>query len=285
VARWEAGRGQAGGGPRSGGAGLGACGGAGRSHSAGTRNRLRIRPAVVAVRQRGEHVQPRRPAVTAKVYRAAGAYPAAGAYRADGADRAVRSGDLGSGSWASAIARRGCDRGWCGVTAGIWLGAGCLGPGRTVTLLAGRAHQPVESIHTPARSQCPCPVVRFAQRSQVGELRPAANDVTASSGQSELITDDTVFGNRQRIKQRVMAGRGRFGVRRRMRGHPPGVRWRARQPSLGHPARPASYRRSAGPAPRRERPGVPRQCLRAHLPLPHPVPCGTARQWRTTPTG
>ena len=267
-----AGRGQSEGGLRSSGAGLRACGVAVRSHLAGIRNRLWIRPAVVAGRQRGEHVQPRWPAVTAEAYRTAGTD------RAAGAGRAARSGDLGSCSRAPAIARPGRDRGWCGGMAGIWLGAGHPRPRRIVTLLAGEAHQPVECVHTPARGQCPHPVVRLAQRSRVGELRPAASDVTASRRQPELITDDTASGNRQRINQRIMTGPGRIGVCRRMPGRPAGVRRRARQSPLSYSARPASYRQPARPAPRRQRPGVPGQCLRAHLPSRILSPCGTARQ-------
>jgi hypothetical protein len=218
-------------------------------------------------------MQPVRPAVTAEAYRAA------------------QSGDLGPrlgassiarprwGRWAPTIGRAGRDGGRCGAAGNVWLGTGYPWLGHTVTLLAGGAQQLVEGVHMPARSQCPCPVVRLAQGSQVGELRPAAWDVAAGGRQPDLIADDAVFGDRQRIKQRITAGTrpGCLVVRWWAQRQPAAARWRTAQSSLSHLACPAPHRQSA----RRDRAGMPRQRSRAHLPLPASCSCRRARQQRT----
>jgi hypothetical protein len=74
-----------------------------------------------------------------------------------------------------------------------------------VTLLAGWAHQPANTVLTPARDQRSGPVVGLPERGQVGEPCEAACHVTPGSGDADLITNDTVLGDRDRVNQRITA--------------------------------------------------------------------------------
>jgi len=68
-----------------------------------------------------------------------------------------------------------------------------------VTLLAAWADKSAVSVRAPAHSERSRPVVRLAKRGRVRETSEAAGHVTAGGRQTDLITDDTVFGDRDRV--------------------------------------------------------------------------------------
>jgi hypothetical protein len=176
--------------------------------------RLLCVPAIEVVCQRGKQVQPLRPAVTAL------------------ACRAAQPGHHQSHGFAPATAA-GRGDGWRGARVLIdpvaryppW-------PCHIITLLAGRACQPADRVRTPARHQRPSPVVRFAQRRRVREPRGAARHVTPGSRYPDLVTDDAVFGNSNRMKQRIMAPWRPWRLSFRSRAH---------QSQCHHPACPAPH--------------------------------------------
>jgi hypothetical protein len=72
-----------------------------------------------------------------------------------------------------------------------------------VTLLAGWAHQPAQSVLHPARNNRPGPVVGLPGRDRIRESRPAPGHVAPGSREADLITNDTVPGDRNRMSQRI----------------------------------------------------------------------------------
>jgi hypothetical protein len=78
---------------------------------------------------------------------------------------------------------------------------GCL----VVRLLAGGADQPAERVPRPARTGRPGPVVGLAERGRISEGCPAAGHVAPGGGLADLITEDTVLGDRDRMDQRIEA--------------------------------------------------------------------------------
>jgi hypothetical protein len=79
--------------------------------------------------------------------------------------------------------------------------AGCL----VVTPLAGGANLPAEPVPRPACTCRPNPVVGLAERGRIGECCRAACHVAPGGREADLIADDTVFGDRDRIDQRLEA--------------------------------------------------------------------------------
>jgi hypothetical protein len=76
-----------------------------------------------------------------------------------------------------------------------------------VTLLAGGAHQPPTSVLVPARGERSGAVVGFAERGGVREPRAAACHVTPGGWDADLIAYDAVFGDRDRVNQRITTRR------------------------------------------------------------------------------
>src|SRR6516225_5127080 len=119
------------------------------------------------------------------------------------------------------------------------------------TLLAGGAHQPPISVLAPARGERPDPVVGLAERGGVREPRAAASHVAPGGRDADLITNDTVLGDRDRVNQRIATSRSPVCPR---------VSWRTGGPQLSHPA---------GPAPGARPPCVLGTRLWAHPASPH----------------
>ena len=135
-------------------------------------------------------------------------------------------------------------------------------PRHILTLLAGRAYQPADGVRAPARHQCPGTVVCLPERRRVREPHDAARHVAPGSRYPDLITDDTVFGDSNRMKQRVRAP----GRPRRL-----SARSRAHQSQCHHPACPASRAR--------------RQGMPGHRPCTHPAPPASCRLHTTRQQG
>jgi len=172
-------------------------------------------PATKVVRQRGKQVWPLRPAVTARAYCAA----PPGYHQPHG------------GATATAAPGRGGS--WRGATVVIHPMAKYPSrPRHTITLPAGRAYQLADRVRAPARHQCPSTVVCLPQRRRVREPRGAASHVAPGSRYPDLITDDTVFGNSNRMNQRVIAPGRPWRL---------SVRSRAHQSQFHHPACPAPH--------------------------------------------
>jgi len=216
---------------------------------AGDDERLPCVPATKVVRQRGKQVWPLRPAVTARAYCAA----PPGYHQPHG------------GATATAAPGRGGS--WRGATVVIHPVARYPSrPRHTITLLAGRAYQLADRVRAPARHQCPSTVVCLPQRRRVGEPRGAASHVAPGSRYPDLITDDTVFGNSNRMNQRVIASGRPWRL---------SVRSRAHQSQFHHPA---------CPAPHPLRHGMPGHRPCAHPPTPPRAGC-VRRASRTSPGG
>ena len=78
---------------------------------------------------------------------------------------------------------------------------------RGVALSAGEANQPAQSVHAPARAHRPSPVVRLPERGRIRKGRTAPRHVTPDDGSPDLVPDDGVPGDRNRMDQRVKAHR------------------------------------------------------------------------------
>jgi hypothetical protein len=78
---------------------------------------------------------------------------------------------------------------------------------RGVMLSAGQANQPAQSVHAPARAHRPSPVVRLPERGRVREGRTAPRHVTTDDRSPDLVPDDAVSGDRNRMGQRIKAHR------------------------------------------------------------------------------
>src|SRR5262245_4256822 len=76
-----------------------------------------------------------------------------------------------------------------------------------VALPAGWANQPAQSILTPARKDRSGPVVRLPECDRIGESRRTPRHVTPGDGGPDLVPDDAVPGNRNRMDQRIEAPR------------------------------------------------------------------------------
>ena len=208
------------------------------------RHTVRYGPAVAAGHQRKEHLQPSRPA-----------RPAA-------AHGVVPPGQQGLHRSAQASRRAARATGWCASTGGPRFTGDRLPRRRAAdTLLAGRAHQPPARVLAPARGKRPGPVVGFAERGGVRERRAAACHVAPGGRDADLVTNDTVFGDRDRVNQRVTA-------RRQPERLPVG--WRAGGSQLSHPASPALRGRP---------PCVPWTRLCAHPSSPHRYRTRHIRKW------
>jgi hypothetical protein len=115
--------------------------------------------------------------------------------------------------------------------AGIWLGSQ---PGRChmVALLASRADHPADGALRPARDERAGPVIGLSKGSWIREDRLAPCHVAPGGRQADLVTDDAVLGDRDRVCERVGAPGRLWDVTVR-------VRPRTGEPSPGHPASPA----------------------------------------------
>jgi hypothetical protein len=76
-------------------------------------------------------------------------------------------------------------------------------PSLAGTLLAGRAHQPGQSVLSPARADRSGPVVRLPECGRIRELRRAPGHVAPGGSDPDLVTDDAVLGDRNRSNQRI----------------------------------------------------------------------------------
>jgi hypothetical protein len=76
---------------------------------------------------------------------------------------------------------------------------------RASALLAGRAHQPGQSVLSPARSDRSRPVVRLPERGRIREPRPAPGHVAPGGREPDLVTNDAVLSDRNRMNQRIEA--------------------------------------------------------------------------------
>jgi hypothetical protein len=82
---------------------------------------------------------------------------------------------------------------------------------RAVTL-ARWAHQPAQIVPRPARGDRPGPVVRLPERGRVRESGLALRHGAPGVRNPDLVADDTLPGNRNRMSQRVEARRALHGV-------------------------------------------------------------------------
>jgi hypothetical protein len=109
-----------------------------------------------------------------------------------------------------------------------------------VTLLAGRAHQPVQSVPRPPGDGCPGPVVSLPERGRIRECHPASWHIAPGGRDPDLITNDTALGDRNRVDQRVEACRNqRVEARRRPCDFTVVVKPGADGTRLTHPGGPA----------------------------------------------
>jgi hypothetical protein len=90
--------------------------------------------------------------------------------------------------------------------AGTWLG-GQPYRCRMVTL-ASRAHHPAEGVLRPARDERAGPVVGLSEGGRIREDRLAPRHVAPGSREADLVTDDAVLGDRDRLCERVGAHGG-----------------------------------------------------------------------------
>jgi hypothetical protein len=177
-------------------------------------------PAVTATYQRGKQAWPRRPVMPT----------------------------LGRGGWPPnrgpyelvRTAGRPCGTaGWPVVTDGT--GFSSENPPRRyrVVTLAGWAHQPAQSVLRPARSDRPSPIVRLPERGRVRESGLAPRHAAPGGRNQDLVTNDTVPGDRNRMNQRIEA-------HRRLRGFTITVSQDADGRRLSSPASPPGHARPPG---------------------------------------
>jgi hypothetical protein len=183
------------------------------------RHRARVRgprprgsPAVTATYQRGKQAWPRRPVMPA----------------------------LGRGGWPPNRRPYGLVRtpgrpygtaGWPVDTDGTGFSRGNPPRRRRVVTPAGWAHQPAQSVLRPARSDRPSPIVRLPERGRVRESGPAPRHGAPGGRNPDLVTNDTVPGDRNRMNQRIEP-------HRRLRGFTITVSQDAGGRRLSHPASP-----------------------------------------------
>jgi hypothetical protein len=149
--------------------------------------------AAAAVYQRGEQAWPLRPVVPAL---------GRGGWRPDG----------GPYGLVRAAARPCGTAAWPVVTGGT--GFSTRHPPRRcgVITLAGWAHQPVQGVFCPACSDCPSPVVCLPERGRSRESGPASRHGAPGGRYPDLVTNDTVSGDRDRMSQRVEPHRSMRGI-------------------------------------------------------------------------
>jgi hypothetical protein len=140
-------------------------------------------PAVTAACQRGEQAWPRPPVRPALC-------------------RGRRPPDRGRYGLVRAAGRPCGAAGWPVVTEGGFPRGNPPRRYRVVTL-AGRAHQPAQSVRRPARGGRPSPVVRLPERGRIHESGLAPGHGAAGGGNPDLVADDTVPGDRHRVNQRI----------------------------------------------------------------------------------
>jgi hypothetical protein len=137
-------------------------------------------------------------------------------------------------------ARRPCGTvGWFVVTDGTGLSRENPPRRNRVGTLAGWAHQPAQSVCRPARNDRPGPVVRLPERGRISEGRPPPRHDAPGGRNPDLVTDDTVPGDRNRVNQRIEA-------HRRLRGFTITVRPGADGRRLSYPGSPAGHARPPG---------------------------------------
>jgi hypothetical protein len=165
------------------------------------------------------------------------------------------------GAWLPARCRpRGSARSasWPGSTGGCMVatGGGGIRLGcqlcrwRMVRLLAGWAHQPAGDVLRPARGERAGLVVSLSEGGRIREGCLAPRHIAPGGRQADLVTDDAMPGDRDRVTERIDACGRLQGVRIRVR---PGTG--GRKP--GHPGCPAGYARP---------PAVPGKTARSHRP-------------------
>jgi hypothetical protein len=182
-------------------------------------------PAVTATYQRGKQAWPLRPVMPALGRR--GGPP--GRRRPYGLVRAAR--------------RPRGTAGWSEVTDGTGFWTENPPHRYRVGTLAGRAHQPAQSVPRPARSDRPGPVVRLPERGRIRESGLAPRHGAPGGRNPDPVTNDTVPGDRNRMKQRIES-------HRRLQGFTITVSPDADARRLSYPASPAGHARP---------PGVPRE--------------------------
>jgi hypothetical protein len=177
-------------------------------------------PAVTAAYQHGKQARPRRLVMQAPVR--GGWPPSRGPYGSAG------------------TARRPCGTaGWPVVAGGTRFWRGNPPRRDQVVTLAGWAHQPAQSVLRPARGDRPSPIVRLPQRGRIRERGLAPRHGAPGGRNPDLVTNDTVPGDRDRINQRIEP-------HRRLRGVTITVSQDADRRRLSYPASPPGHARSPG---------------------------------------
>ena len=108
-----------------------------------------------------------------------------------------------------------------------------------VVALAGWAHQPAQGVLHPTRGDRPSPIVRLPERGRIRERGLAPRHGAPGARNPDLVTDDTVPGDRNRMTQRIEA-------RRTLRAVTITVREDADRRRLRYPASPPGHARSPG---------------------------------------
>ena len=150
-------------------------------------------PAVTAAYQRGKQARPLRPVIPA--LDRGGWPPNRGPY---GLDRTA-------GRPCGTVVRP-------AATGGTGFSSGNPPRRYRALTLAGWAHQPAHSVLRPARSDRPGPVVRLPERGWVRESGLAPRHGAPGGRNPDLVTNDTVPGDRHRINQRIESHRRLPGV-------------------------------------------------------------------------
>jgi hypothetical protein len=84
-----------------------------------------------------------------------------------------------------------------------------------VVTLAGRAHQPTESVLRPASGDRPSPIVGLPERGRIREGGPAPRHSAPGRRNPDLVANNTLPGDRDRMNQRIepcCGPRGLLGV-------------------------------------------------------------------------
>jgi len=155
--------------------------------------RPRGSPAVTATCQRGKQAWPRRPVM-----------PALG--------RGGRPPNRGPYGLVRTAGRPCGTPGWPAVTGGTGFSRKNPPRRRRVVTPAGWAHQPAQSVRRPARGDRPGPIVRLPERGRVRESGLAPRHGAPGGRNPDLVTDDTVPGDRNRMNQRIEPHRGLRGL-------------------------------------------------------------------------